>query len=88
MEHRRQKLEPGGGSIAAIFVAEMRFEDASFGAGAGDLEDQHGHNKQEQVGAFEKKKEPGEHKGAEDIDGIANARVDAGGDELRGLGPQ
>src|SRR5713101_4684718 len=56
---REARLEPGGGSIAAIFVAEMLVEDPGFGAGAGDLQDQHGHKKQEQERALEEEKESG-----------------------------
>ncbi len=80
------RLEPGGGAIASIFVAETRFEDPSFGTGAGDLENEDGHEKKEKKRTLEEEKEPRGNECAKKIDGIANARIEAAGDELSGLG--
>ena len=64
----------------------MRFKDARLGAGARDLKDQHGDEKQEQERAVQERKEPRENECAEHVDRISNARVDAAGDQLRGPG--
>ena len=66
----------------AVLFTEMFLEEAGLGAGTADLEDEHRHEKQEQIRAFEEKKESRENDGAEYIDGIANARIDAVGNQL------
>ncbi len=66
----------------AVLFTEMLFEEARFGAGPADLQDEHGHEKQEENRPFEEEKESRENEGTEYIDGIPNARVDAAGDQL------
>jgi len=64
----------------------MLFEDTSFGARANNLQNQHRTYQQEQVRALEEEKESREDQDTKDIDWIADARVDAVCDQLRGLG--
>src|SRR5271168_701046 len=83
---RNLRLEPGVGFILAVSVAEALFEDAAFGAGAQDLHGNYDEEEPRVLRAVEVEQQASEEKDAEDVDGVANAGVDAGGDEFVGLG--
>jgi hypothetical protein len=82
-----RKSKPRMSLVLAVLIAKMRFEDARFGARASNLQDEHWNKKQEQKRAFEEEKKSCKDEGAKYIDGIANARIDAVGDQLSRLGP-
>ena len=69
----------------AVLVAEAGFEDAGFCAGAKDLHGDEDEEDEEKPEAAEEEDEAEDSDVAEEIDGIANAGVEAVSDELAGL---
>jgi len=73
------------GFVLAVFVAKVGFEDAGFGASAQDLHGEEEEKSEQVVRLVEKKDESGESQEAEEINRVANAGIEAMGDELAGL---
>jgi len=69
----------------AVLVAEAGFEDAGFGAGAENLHGDENEEDEEEPEAAEEEDETEDGDMAEEVDGVANAGVQAMGDELAGL---
>lgn len=69
----------------AVLVAEMGFEDVGFGACAEDLQGNDEEKGEQVIELVEKEDESEEDKGAEDVYGIANAGIEAMGDEFARL---
>ena len=87
MRGYRKRLEPGLASIVAVGVAELFFQHLGFFAGANHLH-RHDDHQEEQPGRFVDEKEEAGYEGcAKEIDGIANLRVQATGDEFFCPGP-
>src|SRR5579859_3958419 len=79
------RSEPGSGAILAVGVAETGFEDAGFGAGAQDLQGNDDEKGEQVVRPVEKEDESEQNQSAENVNGIANAGIEAMRDELARL---
>src|SRR4051794_13143632 len=78
--------KPRVGPIVAVLLSEPLFEDARFGAGTKPLDgNDDGEKYQRAERMVQVEQEAGDGGRAEDIDGIADLGVDAGGDELARL---
>jgi hypothetical protein len=73
------------GFVEAVLVAEAGFEDAGLGASAEDLQGNEDEKNEEVPRTVEKENEAEDPDVAKKVDGIANAGVQAVGDELARL---
>ncbi len=70
------------GFVLEVLIAKASFENAGFRAGANDLERNDDEKSEEVVGLIQEEEQADDNHRAEDVDGIADAGVEAVGDEL------
>jgi hypothetical protein len=82
---RVNQSKPGSGFVLAVLVAKVFFENASFGARAEELQRKNDEEKQKEIGIPEKEEQADQEERGENVNGVADARVDPVRDQLPGL---
>lgn len=81
----QKESEPGAGFVLAVFVGEGLLQDAGFGARAKPLQGNEHDEQQKQIRNADKQEQPDQQDCRKNVDGVADAGIDAVGNELARL---